>query len=654
MRRHFWFAVALALVAATSGLSARQAPSRSPRNASYTLTATLDPVNRQLYGSGRLRWQNTSHVEATELRFHTYWNAWRDEHSTWMREQRLSGYDPLERRADDDRGSIDVTTLALVTAAGSENLLPQARFVAPDDGNGEDRTVLLVPLPRPVAPGATIDIDLGWNAHVPRTFARAGAIGNYFFIAQWFPKIGVLEDSGWNCHQFHAATEFFADFGLYDVSMTVPTGWVVGATGREQSVADNGNGTATHRYVESDVHDFAWTTSPSFKDLHVRFEEPGFQTVDIRLLLQPEHQSQADRHFAAARAALKYFSTWFGPYPYDHLTIVDPVTIVNARAQGNSSGGMEYPTLITAGTNWSQPWASVDLENVVVHETGHQFWYGVVATNEFENAWMDEGVNSFATARVLAEAFPARFVRVRRYLGGLITWKYQDVRWSRDGVGNGLNSYRLDPSRDVQSTPTWKYWPGAAAFVTTYDKTALWMATLERRLGPATMEKVLATYYARNAFAHPLPATFFAIASEVSGEDLTWFADAVYRSASTFDYSLEQVSDQPAGNGSTDSTVVVRRRADGVFPVDVRVTFDDGSAVTERWDGRDTWRAFHYRRAAHVLTAAVDPDRTLLLDLNYTNNSWTSQSRAAEASRKWSLRWLTWFEHVLMTYAFFT
>src|SRR3990172_7586073 len=126
----------------------------------------------------------------------------------------------------------------------------------------------------------------------------------------------------------------------------------------------------------------------------------------MRLLLQPEHADQADRHFAATRAALEYYGTWFGPYPYGHITIVDPVTTFNPASQGESTGGMEYPTLFPAGTRLAVPLAGTQPESVTVHEAGHQFWYGIVATNEFEHAWMDEGFNTFSTARVLDVAYP--------------------------------------------------------------------------------------------------------------------------------------------------------------------------------------------------------------------------------------------------------
>lgn len=660
MRRFLGF-LAAALVASASVIAAQAPgaaapetrPAQSPRNANYTLTATLDPVNRLILGTGRLTWRNTAHVPATELRLHMYWNGWRDRSSSWLREQALGTTPALFRRPTEDAGFIDLTTLALAGTASSENLLPGAHYIAPDDGNADDRTVLTVPLARAVAPGETVSLDFSWNARVPRTFARTGALDRYFFIAQWFPKIGVLDDAGWNAHQFHATTEFFADYGVYDVRLTVPTDWIVGATGTREALVDNGNGTSTHHYVERDVHDFAWTTAPDFIDVHRRIELRNLPAVDVRLLLQREHAGQEDRHFAAAAATLQSYGTWFGPYPYGHLTIVDPVTVFNASAQGNGTDGMEYPTLITAGSRWSSPWTSNEPEGVTVHEIGHQFWYGLVGSNEFEHAWMDEGINTYATARVMAEAFPNRFVVTERYFGSLVPWPYDDVRWSRDVSGNRLDVYRAAPDWDAPSTPAWQYWPATARSVT-YAKTALWMTSLERVLGWETMQRVLSTFFASATFRHPSPQDFWNTAATVSGRDLSWFEDAVYRSAARFDYGVATVNGRTTDSGAVDSTVVVRRIEEGVFPIDVRVTFSDASSVTERWDGQARWHALKYRRGASVTTVEVDPDRVLTLDRNYTNNSWTASPRADAAASKWSLRWFTWVQNVLMTYAFFS
>src|SRR5581483_9012871 len=158
------------------------------------------------------------------------------------------------------------------------------QFIAPDDGNTADETVMTVKLPdgRRIEPGGGATIRMTWTAHVPRTFARTGAIGNFFFIAQWFPKVGVLQDEGWNTHQFHAGTEFFSDYGVYDVSLTIPQGWPIGATGVEREARENGDRTTTHRFYQEDVHDFAWTTSPDFLVRTARFEHPTLPPVEMR------------------------------------------------------------------------------------------------------------------------------------------------------------------------------------------------------------------------------------------------------------------------------------------------------------------------------------------------------------------------------------
>src|SRR5581483_3988568 len=301
------------------------APPLSPRNANYSIEARLDPPTRTVSATERITWRNITEKPATELQFHLYWNAWRNNESTWLRESALVGR-PYADRGADDRGSVDIGSIALENAdrqAGAD-LKPSMRFIAPDDGNPEDRTVMAVSLPQPVAPGTSITVRVSWTAHVPRTFSRTGAIGNFFFIAQWFPKLGVLEDQGWNCHQFHFSTEFFSDYGSYDVELTVPGGWTVGATGVQRERRDNSNRTTTHRYYQDDVHDFAWTTSPDYIERTARFEHARLPPVEMRLLLQPEHAGQADRHFDATRAALQSYGEWYGAYPYGHITIIDP------------------------------------------------------------------------------------------------------------------------------------------------------------------------------------------------------------------------------------------------------------------------------------------------------------------------------------------
>ncbi len=667
--------------------SRQQAPAseaaavRSARNANYSIDARLDPATRTITGREILTWRNIASIPTSELRFHLYYNAWRNTRSTWMRERLLSGRSTLRSRPESDWSWIDVTAIRLVGAGPAPpiDLSHQATFSAPDDGNPDDQTVLAVPLPMEVVPGQTINVEIEWTSRVPRTFARTGAIGDFFFIAQWFPKIGVLEAGGWNCHQFHSATEFFADYGIYDVRLTLPTGWVAGATGLERERRDNPEGTTTHRYYQEDVHDFAWTTSPQYLEFKERFEHGSLPPVAMRLLLQPEHEGQQRRHFEATRAALRYYGEWFGAYPYGHITIVDP-------AWQSGAGGMEYPTLFTAGTDWLTAQHGLTPESVTVHEAGHQFWYGLVGNNEFEHAWLDEGLNTFSTARVLEVALMPRY-RVLSLFGGFAPYPLRDVPWSREG--DRVTGYRSAARMDDQSTSTYLYWPGTASSIT-YNKTAIWLHTLERHLGWPVLQRGMSTFFQRWMFKHPKPDDFFAAINEASGQDLTWFFDQVHRDSVVFDYGIQELSsrevggrgfftsDQPDPSSSQpdagaalagrsrprftddsddrarfETTVVVRRHGEGVFPVDVLVEFADGAVIREIWDGKARWKAFAFERPARAARAVVDPDRVLLLDTHYTNNSRTLRPRSDEAATKWMLKWIVWFQDLLLTYGYF-
>jgi len=623
-------------------------PPLSPRNANYVIDAQLQPPARTITGKEQITWRNITTKPASELQFHLYWNAWKNTRSTWLREASLGAARNLPNPRDEDWGRLDVSSIALMAGDGSvaSDLTASKHFIAPDDGNADDETVMAVPLPRSVAPNESVTIAVAWTAHVPRTFARTGAIGNFFFIAQWFPKLGVLQEEGWNCHQFHVSTEFFSDYGIYDVRLTLPRTWIVGATGVETEGSDSSREPdpwSTHHFYQEDVHDFTWTTSPDYIEYHAGFEHATMPHVDMRLLLQPEHRNQAERHFEATRTALKYYGEWYGAYPYGHITIIDP-------AYQSGAGGMEYPTLFTAGTRWWIAPRVTQPEGVTVHEAGHQFWYGIVGNNEFEDAWMDEGFNTFSTSRAVWQRYDPNYY-AQRYFGGFYPHVFKNIVLKRETDGNGLRSYRAVAESDEQSKPSFTYFPGTGGGIT-YSKTGLWLNTMERWLGWPTLQRIMSTHFDRWKFKHPKPNDFFDVVTEVTKQDLGWYFDQVYRSSNVFDYGVQELRTAPEGDHFR-TTVVVRRYGEAMFPVDVLVTFRNGETVTDRWDGRDRWKLYTFDRAAEARSAQVDPNRVLLLDVNVTNNSRTLQPRAAEASRKWSMTWMVWLQDVLLSYACF-
>lgn len=634
--------------------------------ASYDIDAALDPATHTITGTETITWRNPGQVPADVVRLHLYWNAWRNTGSTWLRQLELGGVeeDTLERPPA-DYGWQEITGLQLMEgSAPGTDLLPSLRFVQPQDGNADDRSLAEAALPSPIPPGAELRLRVSWRARVPRTFSRTGVIGPFYFIAHWFPKIGAYGPEGWRARQFFANTEFFADFGRYDVRLDLPSGWILGATGQEASRTDIGGGRTIHRYTQDQVHDFAWTTSPAFVESARMFEHETLPAVRMRLLLQPEHAGQEDRHFAATAAALQYYGEWYGPYPYPQITIVDP-------AWQSEAGGMEYPTLFTAGTRWLAPRQSNQPEAVTVHEAGHQFWYGMVANNEVTDAWMDEGLNTFSEERVQSVAFTPNY-RVERFFGGFVPWQYRSIPLSRATDGNGLNSYRLEAERDIPSDPTFTYWPAAHAVVS-YSKTALSLHTLERYFGWERFQPALKAYFERWRFRHPGPQDFFDAIRETTGEDMTWFVDQVFRSSNTFDYAAERLVSEPVtvrgyfdrteggdptfeerrAEGRFRTTVVVRRHGEAIFPVDVLVRFENGDQARERWDGQARWRAYEYDRPSRAVSVQVDPDRILLLDVNYTNNSITLAPMAEAAADRWTLQWMVWLQDLLMNWSFF-
>lgn len=660
LRGHFL--LVLVAVLALAGAPGAQSPTPiSPQNANYDIDVTLDPQARKLTGSETITWRNTGTVDAYSIRLHLYWNAFRHTDSTWLKQRRLAGDDPLGTAAAGDFGYSEIATIVTLNDDGStrEDLKPVLRYISPDDQNTSDRSLASAALATAVKPGDTLRLRIAWTGKFPKNFDRTGVIGNYFFVSQWFPKLGVFEAGGWTARQFFANAEFYSDFGRYDVRMTVPSGWPLGATGREQSRTGAANGATTHRYVQEDVHDFAWTTSPDFIEKTQRFEHAGLPPVDMRLLLQPEHEGLADRHFAGTAAALRYYGEWFGAYPYGHITIVDP-------AFQSGSGGMEYPTIFTGGARWLSPRGTNDPEYVVLHEAGHQWWYGMVANNETERAWLDEGLNEYSDSRVQAEALQPNYL-VQRFFGDFIPWQFRDIPLKRATDTNWMNTYRRAGDRDALSTPTYALWPGTHQ-AQSYHKAALLLHTLERKHTWDVMQKVLATFFTRWQFRHPQPDDFFAIVEEVTGQPHAWFFDQVYRSSNTFDYAIERLDSVPvAARGLNDAlafeekapagtyrtTVVVRRLEAGIFPVDVLVTFSNGEQARETWDGRARWHAFTFERPAQAVSAQVDPERVLLLDTNFTNNSQTMTPAAETAAAKWSLRWMVWLQDLMMTYAFF-
>jgi Peptidase family M1 domain len=634
-------------------------PTLSDRVVAYRIEAVLDPDKHTVTGRQQLTWRNRSDREVRSVYLHLYLNAFEGEGSTFMAEKRLAGFEFRSdvQVKDGDWGHIE---LRRVEQQGAK--VPW-HFVHPDGGPATDHTVVRLDLPVPVAPGASTRLDIDFFDQLPRVMARTGWFGSFHLVAQWFPKIGVLELPGergataprWNVHEMHLHSEFYADFGSYDVSIDVPEGYTVGATGEEVELPVAKNGRVVHRFVQGDVHDFAWTAdNRTAKPLEALYTGAGSPPVKVKVLFPPEYAHNAPPVLQATLDSLKFFSETLGPYPYRTVTAVIPP--FNAA----EAGGMEYPTFFTTDSVRDyEPGtvAAYALDYVTIHEFGHGYFYGILASNEFEEPFLDEGLNEY---------WDLRMVRQR---GQRITLTTPALK--RLGIAPSVAAFDatrlgagLDDPADGLGRNSWDRL-STGSYGSVYARSATAMRDLEERIGRDAMERAFKAYYARWKFRHPSIADFRDVLAEVSGQPQAVddiFARHVF-AASRIDDRVESLKSEevlpllgtrqtPAGwveqtederdravadarkawkqahpDAKPDApgpfpyrTTVVLRRRGAPAPQTLVVKFADGSSETVRWDDDLRWKRFAWEKPVKAVSAELDPQGQHLLDAARLDN----------------------------------
>ena len=594
----------------------------SQRIVHYEIDAKYDATKHTIDATEVLTYHNVTGQALDHFPFHLYQNAFQPK-ATFVRESKLLGsrdtsYDKWESK---EYGSEEIKSIEVV---GQGDVTKDLQYIVPDDGNKDDKTVVDVHVPKPIPPNAFVQFKIAFHNQMPETQARSGWKRDFLLGGQWFPKVGVWWHGAWNCHQYHATTEFFADFGVYDVKLTVPQNEVIGASGVEVSNVNNSDGTKTVAYHGDDIHDFAWTVSPRFK-VRESVYQAQMGPVQLRFLMLPAHWNQAERHEKITRETLDRFEKWYGPYPYKSLTVVDP--------EDPAAGGMEYPTFITGDTSWFAPQGQkVFPEAVVEHEFGHQYWYGMVATNEFEDAWLDEGINSYTEVKVLASIFGKDSSALS--MAGITASDLDQQRLGYLSVAN----------RDPIAQKAYDYLSFNSYGGITYGKTATVLVTLEGIIGEDTMAKAMHTYFMRYRFTHPTKDDFLHTLEEVSGKDLKWYFQQAIYGSTVLDYAVDKVvsfpvnwyEDKDKDKGKKDakndkdtvyqSYVTIRRKEDFVMPVEIEVKFENGETVREHWDGQGRWTRFSYVKKSKVASAEIDPDHVVWLDRNMYDNSYVVEA----------------------------
>ncbi|MDF2934707.1 MAG: EnpEP protein [Paenibacillaceae bacterium] len=565
-------------------------PALSNRLVEYHMAVSLSPDEKLLQGAQSVTWRNPGAQPVSQLYLHLYPNAFVSKKTTFMQES--GGRLRNDKQQGDGFGQMRLDSLS--TEEGI-NLIGRTSYVQPDDGNKNDQSLMKIELPTPVQPGGKITLTMDFRVKLPQVFARMGYSGDFVMAGQWFPKLAKYEPAGtrgraqegWNLHQYHGNSEFYADFGIYNVKIKVPADYTVAATGFPTKPAAIENGTKVYRFYADDVHDFAWAASPDFIYVEEPFSTPNVPGVKIKLYLDPAHEHLKSRYLAAAKKSLARYSEWYGPYPYSTLSVVVP------PAGGNGAGGMEYPTLVTA---WGadDPSPGLDLERVVVHEIGHQFFYGMVASNEFEEAWLDEGFTSYAEDKVMEKEY---------------------------GVRSNLPveaSYITSPEPLTRNA--WDYGSHDEYAENVYTRAKLALFAIEKEIGSDQMAKVMKSYFTRWKFKHPATADFQAVLEEKTGKSWKEFFDQFIYAGGMADFEVAAIKVDKTPEGSYNSQVLIRKKGANVSPVPIRFRFTDGTVMEKSWDAQGSEIVYTLNHSAPLEWAFIDPGYSLVLENKHINN----------------------------------
>ena len=644
----------------------------SDRVASYTLRAVLDPAKHTVDGTERLGWRNRSAVPVRSLYLHLYLNAFESEGSVFALERHRHG--AFRTGVETEDGEWGYVELHTVKQAGRDATWT---FVHPDGGPDTDHTVVRVDLPEAVPPGGTTALDLTFLDRLPRVVARTGWFDTFHIVGQWFPKVGVLELPGergatrprWNCHEFHLNSEFYADFGSYDLEVVAPEGYTVAAVGARIGTPGKAEGGLSHRFHADDVHDVAFVAWNGFAPpLEATWTGQGSPTVKVQVLYPPEYARQAQESLKADLDSIEFFSRTLGPYPYSTSTVVIPP--FNAE----ESAGMEYETFFTGGAANHGLYSAVGLARfVVVHEFGHGYFMGLLASNEFEEPFLDEGMNEWWDMRMMGDEEmllePSPLARILGFDGMRFTL------WDEERVGGSIR-HAADPI----AANSWQRW-SEGSYATIYARSSTGFHDLTALVGEETAARAMKLYYERWRFRHPSTGDLGEAWRDAAPDAPTraviarWFEDQVYAASPVDDRVVSVESEEVLpflGYEAQDGkrvelvekdhakrvkearaswtkehgkpeeekpgpfpfrTVVSARRYAYHVPRAVEVTFEDGSVETLDWPPGERWARWQLVRPVKARQARLVPAERFQLDLDRFDDGRTREAQHGTSTR---------------------
>ncbi|MFA6149845.1 MAG: M1 family metallopeptidase [Chitinophagaceae bacterium] len=524
-----------------------------------TIRVVLDDENHFLNGFEKIVYTNNSPDTLSNIYIHLWPNAYRNDRTKFCEQLVSQGKTDFYFSSEKDRGFIDSFHFSVDNEkVGFEYW----------DGNID---VAKIQLPQPLLPGKFIIIETPFRVKIPKVFSRLGHTGQAYFISQWFPKPAVYDDKGWHPLPYLDQGEFYSEFGSYDVTIQVPENYIVMATGNCQSESEtiwldslsklaappdtlyrntfpkSNSNFKTIRFTEDNIHDFAWFADKRWILRQDSISGEGnIGVAKLYTAFLPVHQKEWATANEMLKSTIRLYGSSVGRYPYQ--------TIKAVEGDMSAGGGMEYPTVTIIDKT-----VASELPAVISHEAGHNWFYGMLGSNERLNPWMDEGSNSFYEfkfAQSLKDSF--RNSPIQK-------------------LESSFYNYQALLHRDQPSVLAADEFLPINYGMDVYFKTGKLLQWLEAYIGQVNFEKGMKAYFEEFQFKHPAPEDFRRIMQMNSTKNLDWFFDGALKTSDKIDFKFQSVR-----NKRGQSFISIKNNAQFPAPVLLSI-YEKDSLLNEQW-----------------------------------------------------------------------
>ena len=587
----------------------------------------LDDENHILRGFEKMVYYNNSSLNLNKIFIHLWPNAYKNSNTNLAKQKYSDGSTSFKYADSIDLGYIDSLDFKVNGEIVKWQLL------------NEQIDISELLLTKPLKPGDSIIITTPFRVKIPSgKFSRLGHIGQSYQITQWFAKPAVFDKNGWHPMSYLDQGEFFSEFGNYDVSITVPKNYVLMATGdlqnkeeleflnekaeltsqlikenklavrdslgrKDMSFPKSSVEKKTLRFIQKNVHDFAWFTDKRYHVLKGEVNVNNRKITSWALFTNNEAKLWR-RSIEYINDATRYFSKWVGEYPYNHVTAVDGTI--------SAGGGMEYPNITVIGSSGD----SKSLETVIVHEVGHNWYYGILGSNERDNAWMDEGLNTYIEIRYMEEKYPNGYFRKKDSTQNKSRGISLNIPMEEKELQHIAYQFNASRNYDQPLKMGSKDFTQMNYGAMVYCKTGIGFHYLKAFLGEALFDNCMNEYFNQWKFKHPNPNDIKIVFENVSKENLDWFFEDYIKTTKKTDYSLKKVS-----KINDQEYLIKLKNVTGYnSPIPVQMINDSNEIISEKWiNGFKKDTTFVYKTSVKPSRIAMDYD-VITTDYNYKNH----------------------------------